>query len=74
MVSLDVLYGIFMTDGPENRVTMRAYRRTLFERDRWVHIAWVWGPRRTPGFTTGKPATVFTARLYVDGKAGQQFC
>lgn len=69
-----VLYGIFMSDGPMGRVIMRSYRRTIFIRDRWVHIAWVWGIRKVPSFKKAEATEVLTGRLYVDGREGQQFC
>ncbi len=68
-----VLYGSFYTDGPKKRITMRAYRRTVFEAGKWAHVAWVWGTRWQPSFKTGKPVQVLTARLFVDGRAGQGF-
>ena len=68
-----VLYGYFYTDGPKRRITMRAYRRTILERDKWSHIAWVWGTRDAPSFKTQARSRILTAKVFVDGKAGQSY-
>jgi len=70
-----VLYGYFYSDGPKKRITMRAYRRTVFERGEWVHMAWVWGLRHgiIPGHGTRPAEDVLVAELYVNGRKGQQY-
>ncbi|MDP6114539.1 MAG: hypothetical protein QGG53_21970 [Planctomycetota bacterium] len=68
-----VLYGWFYSDGPMRRVTMRAYRRTVIERGRWSHIAWVWGRQEQASFTGTSRSKVLTARLFVNGRAGMQY-
>ena len=72
-LSSHVLYGYFMSDGPRGRISMRAYRRTVLARDEWVHVAWVWGAREMASFKTGSRQAILTARIFVDGKAGQQY-
>lgn len=73
-----VLYGYFMAQAPEIQHSMRAYRRTVFNANEWVHIAWVWGPRdgiraRDPGYNTRPQENVLIAQLYVNGRRGQHF-
>ena len=68
-----VLYGYFYSDGDKRRITMRAYRRTIFERGRWHHVAWVWGLRSQATFKAKKRVQILTARLYVDGARGQSY-
>lgn len=40
---------------------------TLFERGQWVHIAWVWGPKRTLGPHRNK-LDLMTMRIFVNGQ------
>ncbi len=71
-----VLYGYFMSDGPQKRTSMRAYRRTVFSADHWVHVAWVWGYRGglIPGGGGTRPAEeVLVTELYLDGRKGQHY-
>lgn len=56
------------TDGRDYS-TCRAYRRTIFEADRWVHVAWVWGPREDL-LAVHKEKAILTATVYVDGRRG----
>ena len=73
--SFHVLYGAAYSDGPLKRITFRCYRKqTLFERGKWVHIAWVWGQRDGVYANHGKTSkNVLMARIYVNGRTGQDF-
>ena len=55
------LLGWMPSDGRIPHLGMRVYRRTLFEQDRWVHVAYVWGRQAD----RGEP---LTSAIYVDGK------
>jgi hypothetical protein len=67
-----VLYGMFMSHGKSDVSSLRAYRRTVFAPGEWAHVAWVWGPvSRTNA--RGQLTSALVARVYVNGKAGQQW-
>jgi len=70
-----VLYAQAYSDGPLKRITFRCYRKqTLFERNKWVHIAWVWGQRDGIYANHGKTSkNVLMTRIYVDGRAGRDY-
>jgi len=72
------LYGYFMAQAPDIQHSMRIYRRTVFSRGEWVHVAWVWGPvdgipARDPGYNTRPQENVLIAKLYVNGRQGQHY-
>ena len=47
---------------------LRVWRtETLFERNEWIHLAWVWGPRVTRGPHNEK-LTLMTMGIYVNGR------
>ena len=63
------LRGSLLTNGPAGNLWSRAYRfNTLFDRGKWVHVAWVWGQRDQVGIRLTK--NVFQGRVFVNGKAG----
>ncbi|MCD6359673.1 MAG: hypothetical protein J7M38_02340 [Armatimonadetes bacterium] len=74
-VGSHVLYAHFYTDGPKKRITMRTYRRTVFEANEWVHVAWVWGPRdhTRAGHETRLCDNVLVTEIYINGRRGQQW-
>lgn len=65
------LYAYFQADSPTQRhMSSKTYRRTLFERGEWTHIAWVWA--NVMGLDNrdrGRHTIVST--LYVNGKKGK---
>ena len=60
------------TERDQGEMMIRAYRpRTLFERGRWVHLAYVWGHRKDVRYHPRRlrfGEKVLTVRVYVDGK------
>jgi len=68
-----VLYGYFMTEGPMRRCSMRTYRQTILDRDKWVHVAWVWGKQERGMFISSKARRVLRTRIFVNGKGGRQY-
>ena len=71
-----VLCGRFLSDGSSHSQPLRAWRRTVFTANQWVHIAWVWGPRNSIAPLLdggdGKPADgMLVTEIYVDGRKGQ---
>jgi len=66
-----VLHGYFQADSPtERHMSCRIWRRTIFERDRWLHIAWVWGQRHGLD-KRGAGRGMLLSTLYVNGREGQ---
>jgi len=58
-----------MSDGARD-FGMTCLRRTVIERDQWLHVALVWGPREH--VTAGrKSEQVLALRVFVNGKLGQ---
>jgi hypothetical protein len=63
--------GSFLTDGKDGRVNMRSYHGSaLFERDEWVHVAWVWGRRLVPQIH-GTPKEILMGCIYLNGRRGK---
>lgn len=72
------LNGWFYSTGPHGKSSLQAWRRTVFEANRWTHLAWVWGWRngvvpRTIGYHTRPHDDVLVMELYVDGRLGQNY-
>ena len=68
-----VMYAYFMSTSRGERLSMRAYRQTILERDKWRHIAWVWGPERKAVWTKGAKREYLGLRVFVDGKLGRHY-
>jgi len=66
------LGGMLFSAGPEGRKNLRTYRyNTIFERDEWLHLAWVWGQLQDVATHKGT-SDVLWSRIYINGKAGKQ--
>jgi hypothetical protein len=71
------LLATLLTDGLSKRRSVRCYRQTLLQSDRWVHVAWVWGVRHDltlrGGATVRKLAEsgVLVNYLFIDGEQGR---
>jgi len=51
-----------------SRAWLRVWRtETLFERDEWVHVAWVWGPRPALGSHQEK-LSLMRIRIFLNGR------
>jgi hypothetical protein len=66
----DVLSGTLETDGASRHLSLRCHRRTVFEGQRWVHLAWCWGQRDDLGLGPAGQK-LLTSQLFIDGKQGQ---
>ncbi|MDP6361275.1 MAG: hypothetical protein QF473_39545, partial [Planctomycetota bacterium] len=68
------LYGLFSVPTERRALRQPAYFRTIFERDRWVHIAWVWGMRdlKSSASKTGRER-ILCNQLFVNGKPGRPY-
>lgn len=65
------LHGVMYLDNPR-RSKLRAWlTQTLFERDRWSHVAWSWGPEVVYGPHQEK-LNLMTMRIFVDGRGIKQ--
>jgi hypothetical protein len=60
------------TDRDKGQITIRSHRpNSIFERGRWVHLAFVWGPRADAAYYpryTEYGHNVSTLRIYVNGR------
>ena len=65
------LYAAFYMEGPTKRLRTPAYLQTIFERDKWAHLAWVWGLREMPTHR-GRKALLCT-QLFVNGQPGRPY-
>lgn len=70
------LHGWMMSRCMEKPNSLQSWRRTVFNPDEWVHIAWVWGQRdgivpQTVPYHTKPQKNVLVAELYVNGLRGQ---
>ncbi len=56
--------------GPARRPEAMCIRRTIFEKDQWVHVAIVWG-QRLFGYTADRTEPSFDVKIFINGKEGK---
>ena len=66
-----VLYAEFYVEGAAKPARTPAYLQALFERDQWVHVAWVWGLREVPTHRGRK--SLLATQLFLDGKPSRAY-
>jgi hypothetical protein len=65
------LFGHFRRVGEGGKpTTLRIYRRTVFEQNKWIHLAWVWGQHELGSSTEAKRMSTVAMRVFIDGKPG----
>ena len=71
------LLAMFLSEGASGTRSVRNYRAALLEKERWIHVAWVWGVRhdlaiRVSGGVAAKAKSgVLTNLVYIDGQIGR---